>query len=454
MLSVRRRGTAIAYAPAAIASVLLIVFVVHNGANFTSDSLLLVKGSRAVADCIAEGQFERCDQRGGVAKNAVGPWGLLQYLATIALTKSGLSDLDSVRALGLLSASAFAGLALMLALVGRRTERPWAPSLLVLSVLAGPLVWYGSSAFGEMLAAFLIAAFAVAALLRSHPATLISLLWLAGITKETAPPLLAAIGAIALWATPIASRRERTWHWLALAGGTVLAAATNMAFNWFRWASLENLIYTQDAYRLPDLILRSKFFVSLWSAPNGGMFEFWPVATVLLAATVAIGLVGLLRRRKEVRAWLPAVGVAGVLALHTGILASWWSPFGWVRMGSAADAATHTGAGGPSGGLARPADRSRVLHEPSAMTNLFTVDERCPRLTGEADIDLHYTCTMHLAWSRHSVLVDAYSGTTKELGPVYAVVFATAWIGLIFAAARPPRRDRGFDATPSGTGGS
>src|SRR5262249_19753358 len=57
------------------------------------------------------------------------------------------------------------------------------------------------------------------------------------------------------------------------------------------------------------------------------------VVAVILAGVLVLGLATLARRPRDIRRWAPPVAVAAVTAAFTGLLASWWSTFGWIAWG-------------------------------------------------------------------------------------------------------------------------
>src|SRR5207244_5497108 len=141
-----------------------------------------------------------------------------------------MGDLSIYHAFTIISAISFCALVGLGGWTVSHTGRRWAPAITVLLLLASPLLFYAWSSLGESLAALLIALMAVAALRRWPPIALALTTFLACITKETVFPIVAILGAVTLWATPIGSRPPRREPWIGLAGGVVLAMCAHAAF--------------------------------------------------------------------------------------------------------------------------------------------------------------------------------------------------------------------------------
>jgi hypothetical protein len=285
-----------------------------------------------------------------------------------------------------------------------------------------------------MLATFLIALFTAAALLRAHWTLLAASAWLAGMTKETAAPILIALALIALFGTGAARRRPARPVLAGLALGLVLAVATNALLNVLRYGTLTNVLYLDvaaDEYGLEGVPVahRLDFFAALLVSPNGGLAPFWPAAVLLLAG---VAICGVRSRREGVARWWPAAALVGIfLALNAGF-ASYFTPFGWQAWGPRytipwvpalallAVAAYGDELGRLAGRLLRfplvllagcgalvafALPHLGVVVSPAAFATVFAPDDRCGplhTLRGEHYLD----CVSHVAWARPPALLD------------------------------------------------
>ena len=169
--------------------------------------------------------------------------------------------------------AAFAGMfGLLLLAVGRRLPLRglWTPLLLTI-VASGPLYFYATAEFGEMLAATALLGAVVAALYRRP--------WLLGITamiaslgKETLPPFVLVL--------VIVVARDRSDGILPPARltasavvGTASGIAASVLFNMFRYGTPTNRYYLEPALRTVGSV-RGSFFGAVFAAPNGGWHGF------------------------------------------------------------------------------------------------------------------------------------------------------------------------------------
>jgi hypothetical protein len=217
---------------------------------------------------------------------------------------------------------AFAGL---LAVGWRVLPSPDLRALWVVVIGSGPLLFYAQSSFGEALAAALVTAAVASCWGRRSAVGIAALFALAGITKEFAPPVLAALGVIAVLADEhLSVRRGRALA--AIAVGSVLAAVVNTSFNLLRFGVPYNAILLGPS--MPDVpwSVRPSFFFGLWFSPNGGLVYFWTSFVAVLAGVLA-------RHWRPVRRHVPLYAVVLVLAALTFGLSGWWAPFGWIAWG-------------------------------------------------------------------------------------------------------------------------
>jgi hypothetical protein len=315
------------------AGALLVLFLAIDGPRWVelriTDPLLVVRGRRTVVDCLAGGDVIDCRPVAG--GDAVGAWPLAQYVVAVPLVAAGVGEGSALTTLAVVSAAAALA---MLALVARAVRAllgtEWAVVLIV-ALVTGPFVLYALLPFGETVAAFLVAAFVVAACRRSPP-WLFILGFLAGITKETAAPFLVVLG--------IVCARSAADRWLparrltlAMVAGIGAAVIANALFNVFRFGTARNLTYTAPATRVPGLGRRFELAIANWFAPNVGVVWFWFLAGVLVAALVVATVALVVRAPHDRRVWAPPAVVVATIAALTAGLASWYSTFGWVAWG-------------------------------------------------------------------------------------------------------------------------
>lgn len=293
----------------------------------TQDLLQCADGVRA---CLSEGRWSGCAE--------AGKWPLLQYGPALLTRLAGGSLEDAGRVLCYLSLASFFGL---LAVTWRTLavrSRPVAVAA-VLVLASGLLFHYATRSFGEMVATFAAAALAAAWLRRRGPGLVALLAFITGLTKETAFPFIALLGATCVavhhapgmpWRELLRAERGRL---VGSAAAVALSGVLSATFNLFRFGSPINTRYLLEASWAPPVRVQLEHFVALWVAPNAGLLFFWPFLVVLLAALpVAVARQG--RRGGTRPSWLPLLGMAALLGLLCALLSRWWAPFGWWAWGS------------------------------------------------------------------------------------------------------------------------
>jgi hypothetical protein len=303
--------------PAAVGCALVAGFVAsHLPGYLASDTVVLVNGARRIAFCLSHGIYSRCEPA-PVHYALVGPFPLFQYGPAFVMTQLlGMGDASVYRAFTIISTLSFCTLVGLSGWTVSHTGRRWAPAITVLILTTSPLVFYAWSTLGESLAALLIALMAVAALRRWPPIVLALTAFLACITKETVFPIVAILGAVSLWATPIGSRPLRREHWIGLACGVLLALGVSAAFNWFRYHQLTNAAYLAAKLQVPGVGRRLALGVDLWLAPNGGTALFWPLAAALVIGLIAIASTASTRRPMRRMRTVPALGLIVSLLVY------------------------------------------------------------------------------------------------------------------------------------------
>ncbi len=433
----------------------------------TGDSNGLVSGAGHVVDCVRHARFSNCNVWEPVGTNTtlavhVGPWPLLQYLPAVLMRTMHFADETNLRVLIALNALS------LFALVGigwrtlRRVETAmWAP-VFVAAIVASPLLWYGTVAFGEALAATVVAAAVAAMLFRSRPWLIAVLVASAGITKETNPifvAVLVLIVALSQWEHVRSEERARLRdRCVAAAIGTVGAVVINTTFNVFRFGSVRNTIYTQPFEHAPNVGVAVRAFGGVWFAPNGGLLFFWPVALAVIGLTV-LGAAG---GPKRAWTWTRATPllVAGTLVALVGGLSTWYSPFGWIGWGPrltltvipamllitcviGSERSTKL----LSRILPRPrllvcdsCDRDRRLPQVAAIREhhlnaFFGPDPHCVNAHVGQHPTGYYNCITYLAWQKRPFLLqDGLHGLHTVAGLLMAISAAGAIISLMLLA--------------------
>ena len=342
--------------PAVVACAVVAAFVLTHLPGLSGDTVALVHGSRTIAYCVSHGIFSKCDRLrqfifGGPAvasheripEGAVAPYPIFQYVPALLFTQLGMSDRGVFKAFGVISLVSFCASVGLAAWLSSQVKGRWAPAVMVILLTTSPLVYYSWLTFGESLAALLMIVLATAGLLRWPPLAVALAAALACLTKETIFPMVAILGGVSLWATPIATRPLRRGHWIGLTLGVLVGVAISAAFNWFRYGQITNYTYGHAIEHVHGFAHRLALGVALWLAPNGGVGWFWPLGTIVVVGVAVIAGLTLRRNRAVVsdlratherrRRGIPAIGLAVVLLLMTATLASWYAPFGWEAWG-------------------------------------------------------------------------------------------------------------------------
>ncbi len=126
-----------------------------RGYLYTGDSNILVQGTHEALRCLSHKTLTRCAMVG--SDSAVGPYAPLQYIpAFLLLGVLRVGDLHALQLLARLSTLAFFATIAMVAVPFRRNRNLW--PIAVVSVVGSALAFQSTSAFGEMLAAFMMLA--------------------------------------------------------------------------------------------------------------------------------------------------------------------------------------------------------------------------------------------------------------------------------------------------------
>ncbi len=332
-----------------VAAVLLVdswVALMHP--RLDGDTSRVVVGAQNVVNCVRHGVFTHCNTWAAdhtVAHSGVGPWPLLQFIPAVAMRSLGLSHDATLRVLIVGNNLALWALFGLVWITLRRTgAKAWAAPMVV-ALLASPLLWYGTAAFGEGLAAAVVVAAIAAVLMRRRPVLVGALVAFAGMTKETNVLFVVALAVTCVLAHRARRPEDREASrplLLAVVVGTIGGAAADAAFNIFRFGSVRNTIYLQSYERSPNAAVVARAFAGQWVAPNGGLLWFWPCALAVVGITVA-GAIWTLRRSTWNWSTVAPIVVAAGLVVDALALAMWYSPFGWLAWGPLPDAPASPG---------------------------------------------------------------------------------------------------------------
>jgi hypothetical protein len=295
------------------------------------DTPFVLDGSNAFLTCLHDHDYSACGYTGELnywgLMTSVGDWPLLQHVPDLISIGVG-ADGHAARAriLELLSVVAVVG-AVVLAWVAltRAGQRPWFWAFMIV-VLSSPFLWYARTTAAEPLATGLLVAFVAATVIPAHP-LVVGLAALGAVwTKETSYPFVIALGVLAL---VVARRRTGTSIRPHLIFGAVGAGAGILAaslFNVVRYGKVISPNFFEPKLHTPGVALKLEYAVGVLVSPSGGMFVFWPAASVLVLVACVVAF----RKRVDIR---PAIVVLAVILGLTLGFASWWTPFGWSAIG-------------------------------------------------------------------------------------------------------------------------
>jgi hypothetical protein len=458
------------YAMAAITVfvALLTGSLVDRSPNVGGDAPVLVGGARVAVSCLRAGTFSACGTSADARarepwpfKSAVTPWPPLQFLIAIPLVWAGMGTPGILTSLSLASITAFLVTGLLLVFVARRLNRGSLSPVLLMTLFASPLLFYGNSTFGEMLATACSVACVASVAARTRPWVIALATCAACITKETAPIFAVGLGLLVI------CRQSPGGRWLRAATvvyGALLGFLVNSLLNYFRYGTLRNLDLLQPAYRVPTNGLRLNFFAALLVSPNGGILEYWPAATCLLVGVALAAAARRPRSRGKTAAALALVLLFGTLLIG---FADYQTPFGWWAWGprltlpwmlpflvaavaAFPDAAqyvqelafgTKVRAAVVTGVLLLAAlPQISVGFYTAAASSLFKPDRWC-RVGQPVGSHQYYICVRHEAWAHTPVLFDALHGIWTRSGLLATAGFCVAMAALAVlsyqAVARP-----------------
>jgi hypothetical protein len=319
---------------AAVAGAFIFLVIVWATMPWVSgDTPFVLDGSNAFLTCLSNHDYSACGYTGELndagLMTSVGDWPLLQHvpdLISIGLGADGHAA--RTRILELLSVAALlASVVLAWAVLSRVGHRAWFWAFMLV-VLSSPFLWYARTTAAEPLATGLLVCFVAATLFPAHP-LLVGLAALGAVwTKETSYPFVAVLGVIGL---VLAARRTGIRVRTHLICGTVGLAVGILAaslFNVVRYGTVISPNFFESELHTPGLARKLEYALGVLVSPSGGMFVFWPAASVLVLVACVVAV----RRRSDVDVRPALVLLLVILGLTLGF-ASWWTPFGWSAIG-------------------------------------------------------------------------------------------------------------------------
>jgi hypothetical protein len=302
------------------------------------DTPWLLDGTDFLSRCLSSGTLVKCGYSSRPdawsLMTLIGPWPPLQYIPDLIATSLGISTHpDRVR---ILASLGIASLALALALVWlvfRRRRQPALFWLFVSVFLTGPLLAYANTSWGEVLAAGLLVCMVAAALLQVSPPILALTAFAACLTKETAYPLVVALGLLALVLARQRTAKPITRHAIWGGAGVLAAFVLTSLFNVVRFGSILNKNYLHHDFHTPGVVRKLDGAAGLLVSPSGGILVFWASATLVVGACCLPPLIRAARNRRVDADVYPALVLTAVALALVFTLASWWTPFGWLAWG-------------------------------------------------------------------------------------------------------------------------
>jgi hypothetical protein len=260
----------------------------------------------------------------------IGDWPLLQHVPDLVAIELGANGHAArTRILELLNVGATVGsVGAAWVVLSRIGQRAWFWGFLLV-VLSSPLLWYTRTTAAEPLASGLLVAFVAACALRA-PGPVIAVAAIGACwTKETAYPFVAVLGILALLLarrrTGLGIGRHVAWGLTGMIVGIVLASL----FNEVRFGKIINPNVFEEQLHTNGTARQLEYAAGLLVSPSGGMFVFWPAASLLVLTAC---LLPLLSRRERLYG-RPALVLGFVAAGLIFGFASWWTPFGWFAYG-------------------------------------------------------------------------------------------------------------------------
>jgi hypothetical protein len=299
------------------------------------DTPFVLDGTNAFLTCLHHHDYSACGYTGKLnywgLMTSVGDWPLLQHapdLLSIGVGADGhparARVLEVLSVVGVTGAVGAAWVAL-----SRTGRAAWFWAFVVV-LLSSPLIWYARTTAGEALATGLLVALVAATAVPAHPVVVgvaaVGACW----TKETSYPFVAVLGVLGLVLARRRTGNPIRAHLAWGAAGMAVAIAAASLFNVVRYGKVVSPNFFESDLHTPGLARKLEYAIGVLVSPSGGMFVFWPAASLLVLAAC---LVPVLRRSHRDTDWRPAVVILLVVLGLTFGFASWWTPFGWSAYG-------------------------------------------------------------------------------------------------------------------------
>jgi hypothetical protein len=306
-------------------------FVVVWAAFFwvAGDTPFVLDGSNAFLTCLSQHDYSACGYTGKLnywgLMSPVGDWPLLQHVPDLIAIELGANGHPArQRILELLSVVGVVGaIGLAWVTLSRIGQRAWFWGFLFI-VLTSPLLWYTRTTAAEPLATGYLVALVAATALRA-PGPVIALAAIGACwTKETSYPFVVALGVLALVLARRRTGKPIRAQLLWGAAGMIVAITLASLFNEVRFGKVVNPNLFERQLHTNGTARQLEYAGGLLVSPSGGMFVFWPAASVLVLTACLLPLV----RRRSLYG-RPALVLAFVIAGLIFGFASWWTPFGW-----------------------------------------------------------------------------------------------------------------------------
>jgi hypothetical protein len=242
----------------------------------------------------------------------------------------GLGVSSSLQAFSVLGAIGVALTILVPTVIMIRRRGIGVGALVAVLLIPTPLLYYAGTPWGEPVAVLLNLSVVLCFVFRLPAAWVFFAAAAAGIAKEVSFPTIVLVGGACALAVYGRDRKKLWWILAALVGGAIFGQALDSLLNLARYGTLTNVDYSMFP-AVPGVGLRLQLAVAVWLAPGGGVLPYWPTYLLVIALLVVAAW-----RGWRVGRWLamaPAALLLMALTIDTGILASWYAPFGWIAWG-------------------------------------------------------------------------------------------------------------------------
>ena len=423
-----------------------------------SDPLALVTGAQQLAKCIPNWTFPCA----GVTQ-----FPLFQQAPAVVMNWLGLNINQSLQAFSVLGAIGVALTILVPTVVVIKRSGIGVGAMMAVLLIPTPLLYYAGTPWGEPVAVLLNLSIVLCFVFRLPAVWLFFAAAAAGIAKEVSFPTIVLVGGACAVAVYGHDRKKLLWFATALVAGAIVGQALDSLLNLARYGTLTNVVYDSVA-AVPGVGLRLQLAVGIWLAPGGGVVPYWP--TYLIA--VALLAVGAWRGWRT-GTWLglaPTGLLLAALTINTGILASWYAPFGWIAWGprlmipwlpaiavaavvvapDAARACAHALFSRPLAALAVAvvAVFGVVVNVAARITEAWTgffdtATPACPRPAGIGQPHYYYSCLTHSMWMGHGSEIGRVLTAAKPTEPWLLLLSAMMIAFVAFAYVHTAKPDLG-----------